>query len=543
MADGVAFKVQGSGLIAAYEYRRTNSTTSVLIATYPSAAAVDPLVAVTPAGYAWAVADQDGKAALGVTSDGTTKVAALNADAASVTTLTTGGTEYKTTSAVGIPYSIVDQDGKMAFGIDDNGKVLAATAQLTTLNDVPVAQIIAGSSGAVEPLVSAKNFHADIVHFPVYGQSLSCGVSTDALVTTTQRFDNLKFSGGVRAQDAGTNPAVKYASLVPLIETAITPAELEAAGTWQRETPCGGATDYVKELIAAENGISYTQQSYQLLGSAPGIGATTISQLNKGTSYYTRLMADIQYGYNLAQAAGKTYKCLSLSWIQGESDGATAISTYVAALNQLQIDFDTDVKAITGQTETVTLITYQTKAGGNATLAQLQASNTYPNIVMAGPHYHLAKTDGTHFTGLSSKIYGAYLGLVYKRVVIDGVPWAPVKPISIYRQGTLIYARFNVPTGPLVFDSTTVAGQPNNGFTLTDSGGTPITVNSATLVGPNTVRIVAASTVPAGAKLQYGLSTGLGNIRDSQGLTKIFGGGGINYPMHNWCVAFEQSIA
>ena len=40
VADGVAFKVQGSGDVAAYEYRRTNSTTSVLIATYPSAGVV-----------------------------------------------------------------------------------------------------------------------------------------------------------------------------------------------------------------------------------------------------------------------------------------------------------------------------------------------------------------------------------------------------------------------------------------------------------------------------------------------------------------------
>lgn len=40
VADGQAFKVQGSGDVAAYEYRRTNSTTSVLIATYPSSAAV-----------------------------------------------------------------------------------------------------------------------------------------------------------------------------------------------------------------------------------------------------------------------------------------------------------------------------------------------------------------------------------------------------------------------------------------------------------------------------------------------------------------------
>jgi hypothetical protein len=37
---GQAFKVQGSGDVAAYEYRRTDSTTSVLIATYPSASGV-----------------------------------------------------------------------------------------------------------------------------------------------------------------------------------------------------------------------------------------------------------------------------------------------------------------------------------------------------------------------------------------------------------------------------------------------------------------------------------------------------------------------
>lgn len=40
VADGVAFKVQGSGDVAAFEYRRTNSTTSVLLASYPSLSAL-----------------------------------------------------------------------------------------------------------------------------------------------------------------------------------------------------------------------------------------------------------------------------------------------------------------------------------------------------------------------------------------------------------------------------------------------------------------------------------------------------------------------
>ncbi|MDN2716094.1 DUF2190 family protein [Janthinobacterium sp. SUN120] len=36
VADGAAFKVQGSGSVAAYEYRRINSATSILLATYPA---------------------------------------------------------------------------------------------------------------------------------------------------------------------------------------------------------------------------------------------------------------------------------------------------------------------------------------------------------------------------------------------------------------------------------------------------------------------------------------------------------------------------
>jgi hypothetical protein len=41
VADGVAFKVQGSGEVAVFEYRRVNAGSSTLIATYPSKAAVD----------------------------------------------------------------------------------------------------------------------------------------------------------------------------------------------------------------------------------------------------------------------------------------------------------------------------------------------------------------------------------------------------------------------------------------------------------------------------------------------------------------------
>ncbi|MCM2317936.1 MAG: SGNH/GDSL hydrolase family protein [Pseudomonas sp.] len=45
VADGQAFKVQGSGEVAAYEYRRVNASSSTLIATYPSKEAYDGILA------------------------------------------------------------------------------------------------------------------------------------------------------------------------------------------------------------------------------------------------------------------------------------------------------------------------------------------------------------------------------------------------------------------------------------------------------------------------------------------------------------------
>ncbi len=56
---------------------------------------------------------------------------------------------------------------------------------------------------------------------------------------------------------------------------------------------------------------------------------------------------------------------------------------------------------------------------------------------------------------------------------------------------------------------------------------------------------VPAEPVTAGFTLNYGdLINGTcgGNIRDSQGDTYIFNGGGLNYPMHNWLVVFSYTF-
>lgn len=178
-------------------------------------------------------------------------------------------------------------------------------------------------------------------------------------------------------------------------------------------------------------------------------------------------------------------------------------------------------------------------------LQHLAAQEDYGNIRVASPLYQLPTVDGVHLTNVASKVIGAYFGLAYKAIIVDGnTAWKPLMVSTVSVSGQNIDLTYNVPAGALAFDTTTVAAQTNHGFRLVDSGGSPLTISSVSILNADTVRIVAAATVPAGAKVYYGFSdpantsegTDKGNLRDTQGDTVVFDGGGINYPMHNWAV-------
>lgn len=517
-----------------------NSGTAVEIKRYPSTALVAPLILSSPAGYTWAVTDQDGRMVLGVKDDGTTvagKMQPLAFEAAEVG-ITGSGMSMKYPTPNGYRWAIIDQDGRMALGLTDGGSLKTVDLVASTLNGVSVQSIITPDpTGAAD--LGAQNFGADIAHVLSYGQSLSVGIGTGTTpLTTTQRFDNLRFVGGVRRQD--TAEPASYASLVPLIETA--GGEESAC-----ETPIGGATDMVKERIASENGITYSQQSYQLLGSAPGKGAATIAELSKPGTLYSRFTNDVTYGYARAQALGKTYKVPAFFWTQGESDGAT--TNYASLLSTLRGNVDADVKAITGQSDDVWCICYQTPRPAQA-LRFNAAMVLDSKIRIACPIYQLPSSDTVHLTATSSKIYGAYLGVAYKRLVIDGIDWKPMMPTTALRQGKVVDLKFNHHGTGLVFDTTAVPIQSNYGFYLFDASNTPITISSVTITQWNTLRIVAATTIPSGAKLRYGFTDptigaagyARGNLRDNAGNTLVFDGAGINHPMHNWCILFELSL-
>jgi hypothetical protein len=276
--------------------------------------------------------------------------------------------------------------------------------------------------------------------------------------------------------------------------------------------------------------------------------------LSKPSAGYTNLINDVTYGLTNSAALGKSYAVPTVFWSQGERDYglATSYASYLAQFKQLHTDLNTDIKAITGQPDNIKIIAYQAVYNSPSTvaLAQLQATKENTDILIAAPIYAMEKTSpgNVHLSARGSALLGAYYGLVHKRAVIDKKTWVPLQPVAVWRQGAILTVRFNVPTRPLALDTTLLSAAPNYGFSLVDDLGAGMTISSVSIAAPDTVRVVASATIPAGAKIRYAFVLNAdgwngGNLRDSQG---DYINDGLELrpkPLHNWCLAFEETVS
>lgn len=402
--------------------------------------------------------------------------------------------------------------------------------------------------------VSPGPFDIDLIGGMSYGQSLAVGQATPVQSATT-RFDTLMFYRGMRPQYdyPAEAKAVWYQSLEPAIEILSPNPGWPSLG----ETPCRGAADAYKELLLSEDGIGAEDNTRQLIMSAPGYGAMTVAQLSYGSAHFSRMIDQIGYGMSLAAQRNRGYRVGFVSWVQGESDylADTSYADYLSALDTLVDDIQTYLKARSGQGEAIPVIAGQiaTHFGGgdnipDIALAQLACAASNANFYISTPMYHLPYFDTWHLTGVGSRWLGAHIGLAYKRIVEDGEDWVPLQPTADTVTAADWDVTLSVRAGQaLEWDTTTVAAQTHYGFTLVDSSDSPLTISSVTITGTNTVRVTAAASIPAGAKLRYawqgGPRTGLGNLRDDQGDTIVFDPDGSNLRLDNWCVIFELANA
>jgi hypothetical protein len=435
-----------------------------------------------------------------------------------------------TTTPVGYSFVLPDDRGGVAFGLKTDGTAELTAVEATSLNGIPVFSVVDDADWM-------PAFPADLTMLISYGQSLSRGGFSTPPISAYSRFNNVQLG-----PDLTYVWSIEPSTFYPMKETF-------------QETPMSGMADMVMERVEAEHGLAYTDYTHQILGAVPGVNGVAISELIKGTSNYTEMLHNVTSGKTIGNAAGKTLRVGSMCWTHGSSNYgiATAKATYKSALSQLVSDVRTDIAAITGQSTDLPFLIAQScdhyYSGGSSTtpyiaILQTELSTELDGVYVVGAMYQLPKisSDHVHLTPAGSKWLGAYYGLAVKRILLDGDEWAPLNCIESFAQGNILFLRFNVPSGRLAFDTTTVASQANQGFSLVNSGGSSYTINSVTITGPDTVRIVTSATITSGSKVRYGFGADGGNLRDTQGDRIVFDPAGLNLRMDNWCLIFERVI-
>lgn len=416
--------------------------------------------------------------------------------------------------------------------------------------------------------------HFDVNHILSTGQSNAVANDGKPVLSTTQPYQNLMFDSGVipaRGCDGnGCTTYQKPTNLVPLVEGDVyfSPIETISAGLANEATKLAREKYLVGKPIA----------THDILVSLHGRSGNGYWCLRKGgcdwwpNSGYVKPfddgMMEIADGLALAKAAGKSYVVRAVTAVHGEhdhygeesyfplpgTDGQSTIVDYGHGLEEWQRDYEAGAKAITGQTIAVPVLISQyshwndrptTKIAYEQLAAHVRSKG---KVVVVGPTYALPYTSKClHFTGEGERHLGEYFAKAYARIVLEGKPWEPLRPIAITLQGNVVTARFLVPKPPLVLDTERVTNPGHYGFEVVDDSGATPAITNVAIAGPDTVQItLAAAPTGANKRLRYAYTftgcggsgtTARGNLRDSDDTPSQSG-----YDLSNWSVHFDEPI-
>ena len=387
------------------------------------------------------------------------------------------------------------------------------------------------------------NIQYNIEGVLTYGQSLAVGVGAS---NSDEDFRNtLSFIGGnsftedvdrsafVEVQN---NDNISYAPVMATILTAL-------------------------DLIETENNLDINELNYQYLPITGGLSGGNINSMNKGTTRYQNIINAITSAKILADEQNKTFAWRVINYVQGESNRFDTKQGYYDAVELLFNDFNTDIKAITGQKEDIIFILHQTSPwlgrdlgdtephpDINVQEAQLQLANDKPNVYLDGGSYQFLYADSFHPRDVAT--IGLKQGVVLKRILNDGEDWKTFQPVSheISTDGTnyFVHLKFDVPTEPMRFD---LSGddwhnprgkQTNFGFEVLNNG-VEQQIEEPYITLGNTVVLTTASD-PTGMTIRYAVNghEGGGNLCDSQNI--VINNKSINYVIDNFAVGFSEYV-
>lgn len=274
--------------------------------------------------------------------------------------------------------------------------------------------------------------------------------------------------------------------------------------------------------------------------------------IKNGTQTYTNGITQVT---NALSVAASRYAVGGVSVMHGEQDDTvgTTRAQYAADLSEWQSDYESDINAVTGLSQTIPMLVCQLSSHAlhdgtpisGITLAQYDAAKDNASIFLAGPKYQFPYEDSSHLTNLGYRMLGEMHARAW-RVILSSGDWVPLMPLSVSRTGAIITVEMSVPVLPLAFDTTLVAEVPNYGFEYADDGdGNSVSISSVAIDGSSIV--ITLDDTPTGSNqvVRYAYTNqnegdvgASGNLRDSDTSESLY-----DNPMYNWCVHFEEPIA
>jgi hypothetical protein len=229
---------------------------------------------------------------------------------------------------------------------------------------------------------------------------------------------------------------------------------------------------------------------------------------------------------------------------------------------QLWTDYNTDLRAITGQTQSIPMLVSQQNSVNDraaSTLAQWQVGVDHPNdITCIGPKYQYPyAADGIHLITDGYELLGEKYAEVYYERAVVGHDWQPLQPTTVERSGPMITVHFHIPVPPLAWDdsfapahASTPAWAAGKGFEVSGPSGA-ITISSVAILD-DAVQITCAADVPAaGVTVSYALIANAavstmpfagtmrwGQLKDSDPFVGAF----TMKPQPNYAVAFSLPV-
>ncbi|WP_332096242.1 hypothetical protein [Klebsiella quasipneumoniae] len=470
------------------------------------------ITGVAPDGFDFAFFNKLMQVGVGIKNDGSLaagKIQAFYADIGRLVSDVIFNGGVKTTGKLpeGFLWGPTDDLGRIPFGLKQNGNLAAGTIEVNRL----IAESIESDS-LPEEKFPLKTKLADLIHLIIYGQSLSAGVNAAPLQTITAILNAWRYIAGVRAQDGSGTSAEKHASIVAYTET-----QADTGDGIGYETPMGGAITALLDRMAV-NVEGYSPGDVQVLGSAPGQGSRSISELKQPTgTYMTRVVDDMSYGIARANEKGWTYAPHAVIWMQGETDqsAGTSAETYKNSFSEMVDTINGYASTVLGRTIELPWFTYQFNSWKNRTpnttyptipLALLDLARTRDDTRLVQPMYMYDYADNAHLLGFDSKICGYRFGLAIEQELITGIKFEPLWSKDISLQGGVANIWYN-PVGKLVLDTSLVTDPGNYGFSVIDPSGNPLTIAEVS-VHLDRLRVRASGGIPSGSKLRIGFVGG-----------------------------------